>query len=291
MVGHTVLSRHPAPPVILFKDADWAPQGQGCKLLLPDSRYLNLVPTEVTWYFEDLDAYTAEPYVAEVPVVDFLGLEDRKSKTLLWEAFHIYGYQLLPEDLETMEREGHSLMRVIDNIIKAETNDAENIYTRVFDRKKPFKQAGMMWLPFLDGTGLTAKLGRHSQPKYEPLPMYPGPKVEPPPYELVEDKAAAKQILEQPPSYEEAVASTIIIKELPADVSLEKQPKAVDTVAPSHPKTASTTAQASGAGSSSGAVDAVAVDDTSAMSVSSKWQQEFMDVMLSALYHPILAIR
>jgi hypothetical protein len=218
------VSRRPAPPVILYRDNDWAKPLDPPKLWIPDSTTLEIfLPTTVTWYFENIEDYTAEPYVAEVPRVDFLGRTDRKSKALLFEAFYLYGLQLIPDDLELMEREDLSLVRLVDDLIKWETADAENVFTRVFDRKNIFKGAGLMWLPFLHGSGLSARLGYTPGPAFEPLPVYPGlntAATEPPPYVQVEDADTDsaddvdeddESVVDEPPSYEYAVDRATIV--------------------------------------------------------------------------------
>ncbi|KAI3328049.1 hypothetical protein HD806DRAFT_531380 [Xylariaceae sp. AK1471] len=209
-------SRRPSPPVILYKDDDWTKPLDPPKLWIPDSTTFEVfLPTTVTWYFENIEDYTVEPYVAEVPRVDFLGHTDRKSKSLLFEAFYLYGLQLVPGDLDFMEREGFSLVKLVDTLVKLETGDAENVFTRIFNPKKMYKEAGLMWLPFLHGSGLSAKLGYTPGPAFEPLPVYPGPITTPPPYVPVEDQDADpdedadnendESVVDEPPSYESSV--------------------------------------------------------------------------------------
>ncbi|CAJ2507632.1 Uu.00g088180.m01.CDS01 [Anthostomella pinea] len=180
--------RHPAPPTILFRDSDWAEAPNPSKLSVPDSSTFEVeYPVEVTWFFEKIENYTAQPYVFDVPTVDFLGYKDRQSKSVLFDAFYLFGRQLVPGDVEFMQREGWSLMRFVDTLIKTETGGAEDIFSRVFERQKRFKAAGLMWLPFLDGSGLTARAGTVPQALFESLPLYGESPEESPPYVLEDE--------------------------------------------------------------------------------------------------------
>ncbi|KAI0022754.1 hypothetical protein F4780DRAFT_777506 [Xylariomycetidae sp. FL0641] len=241
-------TRRPAPPVILYKQEDWAEPSRVTKMRIPDSTtFEKMYATEVTYFFESMEDYTAEPFVAEIPEVDFLGVTEKRDKRTIYDAFYNFGRQLALEDLEVMERQGLSLMRFVDNLIKEETHGADNIFTRIFDRQKQFKAAGLMWLPFLDGSGITVKRGYVPKPPFEPLPLYDGPvedDVEPPPYtpaveevpetveeEVVEDVKKedapdvredededGKAAMDEPPSYEAAVAQATALKaEAPAE--------------------------------------------------------------------------
>ncbi|KAI0144360.1 hypothetical protein GGR57DRAFT_494945 [Xylariaceae sp. FL1272] len=225
-------ARRPAAPTILYRDDTWQESIERPKIWIPDSRsYRMEFPTEVTWYFENIEDFTAAPYVAEIPTVDFLGFEDRKSKALLFEGFYIYGIQLKKCDLEYMETERWSIMKFVDTLIKSETNDAENIFTRIFDRKRQFKNAGLMWLPFLDGTGITAKIGYTPPQPFEPLPVYTCLLTSPPPYCEVELKHTATDVVKSdlclwpdaPPSYEDAIKAMVptMVKEEEAEAQSE----------------------------------------------------------------------
>jgi hypothetical protein len=226
------VSRRPVPPVVLYRDACDAPVDVS-KLWIPDSKTFKMSSsTEVTWHFESIEDYTAEPYVTEVPNVDFLGHADRKSMSLLFDAFYLYGLQLIAADLEFMAREEWSLVKLVDFLIQLETGGAENIYTRIFDRKKRFTDAGLMWLPFLHGSGLTAKLGyTPGTPLFEPLPLY-WPKTKPPPYVLLgaedtdsdsDSDSDPEPMLDEPPSYECAVRATVASIKKPEVSAVEVQ--------------------------------------------------------------------
>jgi hypothetical protein len=215
------VSRFPPPPVILFKDPEWDGGDQPSKLWIPDPKTLKfLYAKEVTWFFENIEDYTAVPYVAEIPHVDYKGYTDYESKKIMYDAFYLYGLQLVEGDIEFMRQESWSIMRLVDNLMKRETNGAESVYTRVFDHMRAVKSTEYMFLPFLYGSGVSAKLGYiPSHPKGQP-PVYPGPP--PPAYveieskpvdytELTESNGAFDKdewdepVREEPPSYEEAV--------------------------------------------------------------------------------------
>jgi len=215
------VSRFPPPPVILFKDYDWEGDDQPSKLWIPDHKtFMFLYPKEVTWFFENIEDYTAAPYVAEIPQVDYKGYTDYESKRIMYDAFYLHGVQLVEGDIEFMRQESWSIMKLVDKLVQRETNGADSIYTRVFDHMQTVRSTGLMFLPFLYGSGISAKLGYTPRDPKEQLPVYPGPP--PPAYVEVETehvvyvgltdsdgtdvkKEQDEPVRDEPPSYEEAV--------------------------------------------------------------------------------------
>ncbi|KAI1324615.1 hypothetical protein F5Y16DRAFT_423798 [Xylariaceae sp. FL0255] len=209
--------RLPAPLHILFLEFDYTGEVEDDKMYMPDSSTFKIdYPTVVTWFFSGMESFTARPIVTKIPRVDFLGRTDRASKRVIYDAFYNFGLQLKPGDLEYMKAQNWSLTRFVDHLIQLETDGAETVFTRVFEKKEAVKAQGFMWLPFLntDKYGVSAKLGFHKRVSFlEPLPLYQGPQVDPPAY----SENDVTVIRELPPLYEDVVPRTsACLRERPA---------------------------------------------------------------------------
>ncbi|KAI0473221.1 hypothetical protein GGR56DRAFT_677240 [Xylariaceae sp. FL0804] len=224
--------RLPAAPVILFREVDCTDPLPQSEIWFPDSRtFEKTVPTEVTYYFDNFDEFTAQPYVAEVPEVDFLGYTDPRDKDAIFQAFYFFGRQLAAGDVEFMDAHRIPVWKFIDALLRVESDGRESL-TTLFERRDKAKAEGYIWTPYFEHHGLRIKMGKHQPQVWEPLPLYPYPHVEPPPYLPVEgvvadvkeeEDAAAEEdeavIVDGPPPYEEAV--TTRLSEKPTATSLE----------------------------------------------------------------------
>ncbi|KAI0479304.1 hypothetical protein GGR56DRAFT_690615 [Xylariaceae sp. FL0804] len=211
-------ARRPEAPVILFRDDQMEPPPDQNYIPIPDAKTYRMRDTEVTFYFEDPDAYTAEPFVADVPRVCWLGRTDDAARRFLYEAFYLYGRQLERNDLDRLLAGELSLQRLIDELIREETSGRETVFSRVWDRQQECRRLGFAFLPWLDGAGVHAKLGKHArQVFFDPVPVYPGPP--PPAYDDLFVEVKARDVvgeeeeeeavpLEAPPCYEDVVASS-----------------------------------------------------------------------------------
>ncbi|KAI1810008.1 hypothetical protein GGS20DRAFT_569281 [Poronia punctata] len=188
MEGLSLVSRRPPPPVIMYRDfdCDEEERRQTDHLYLPDITKMEVrMVRPVTWFFDDFEDYTAEPYVAEIPEVDYLGYNNMQRRRRIFDTFYLYGLQLVPGDLEHMERKNWTLVKLIDTLIRWESNGKKTVHN-IWDQQKQDRRNGFMFLPFLYTYGMKAKYGRHhiAHPLKDPVPEYPGPP--PPVYEVVE---------------------------------------------------------------------------------------------------------